>query len=92
MREASAWSEKRSSQFAPCVRLEYDEAEVLCRKFASRSVADRIITGQPVAPFKLIILDEADSMTKDAQSALRRTMEVYTNVTRFCLVCNYVSR
>ncbi len=43
-------------------------------------------------PFKIIYLDECDSLTREAQQALRRTMENYANSCRFILSCNYSSK
>jgi len=62
------------------------------KTFAQISVSGKRPDGVPCPPYKIIILDEADSMTKDAQSALRRTMEKSGRSTKFCLICNYVSR
>lgn len=61
------------------------------KSFAKMAVSNADVDF-PCPPYKIIILDEADSMTQDAQSALRRIMEQYSRITRFCLVCNYVTR
>jgi len=43
-------------------------------------------------PFKIVLLDEADNMTADAQQALRMLKEMYVETTRFILIANYPSK
>ena len=62
------------------------------KNFAQLAVSAKTVGGVRIPGIKMVILDEADSMTNAAQSALRRTMEKFTKTTRFCLICNYVSR
>jgi len=46
----------------------------------------------PPSQFKLVVLDEADQMSHDAQAALRRVIEKYTKNVRFCILCNHVNK
>lgn len=50
------------------------------------------LTGKPLPSWKIVILDEAEMMTADAQSALRRIIEVSAKNTRFVIICNYISK
>ena len=62
------------------------------KDFAQRTVRMhglKKVKGRTPARLKLIILDECDSMTRAAQEALRRTMEKYSETTRFILIANY---
>jgi len=49
-------------------------------------------SGKKYPPFKIIIMDEADQMTEDAQDALRLIIEEYSSVTRFCFIVNYLDK
>jgi replication factor C subunit 2/4 len=59
------------------------------KKFVAATVSK---DGTKIPPYKIIILDEADSMTDEAQDALRVIIEQYSTVTRFCFICNYISK
>lgn len=62
-----------------------DVVRVKVKEFArTRSIGD--------VPFKIIYLDECDALTREAQQALRRTMENYSQTCRFILSCNYSSK
>ena len=62
------------------------------KKFAQKKITKDETAAEGCPPLQLIILDEADSMTVDAQSALRRIIEVHSKQTRFCIICNYVAK
>jgi len=59
------------------------------KEYAKLSVNSK---NNSIPKWKLIILDEADSMTSESQCALRRIMEEYAHITRFCIICNYQNK
>ncbi len=59
------------------------------REKIKRYAMNSVSIDSDIPPWKIIILDEADNMTPDSQFALRKIMEDYSKVTRFCIICNY---
>ena len=75
---------------------EYDILEMnASRERGIGEVRDRItnfIQMMPFGPFKVVLLDEADYLTQDAQAAMRGVMEEYSNTSRFILTCNHPNK
>jgi len=59
--------------------------------FAKESI-NSVDPRYPCPPYKIIVLDEADAITLDAQSALRKVIETSSKITRFCFTCNYIDK
>lgn len=75
---------------------DYDVLEInASRENNVETVRDKIINFVqmiPFGPFKVVLLDEADYLTPNAQAILRGVMETYSNHSRFVLTCNYPNR
>jgi len=69
-----------------------DRGIEVVRSLITQFVSTKNVFSNNPNMFKLIILDEADAMTSDAQKILRKVIEKYTKNTRFCLTCNYIKK
>lgn len=66
--------------------------EVVRNKIKDFIVAKGVYLKKKSCTFKLVVLDEADAITADAQAMLRNVIEKYTSNVRFCLICNYIKK
>ena len=86
--------DKQFDQYVLSINASYDRGINMVRQkikpFCKRSTTPFERNGH-VIDYKFVILDEADTLTKDAQNALRRCIEIYSYNTRFCFMCNYVN-
>jgi replication factor C subunit 3/5 len=66
--------------------------DIVRNKIKNFVTAKPAFVGKDDARFKLVILDEADAMTSEAQSMLVHIMQSYMHNARFCLICNYIKK
>jgi replication factor C small subunit len=75
---------------------EYDVLEINASRTNSvdevRNKITNFVQMIPFGPFKVVLLDEADYLSPNAQAALRGVMEEYHSTARFILTCNYPNR
>eukprot|EP01071_Lankesteria_metandrocarpae_P003473 Lankesteria_metandrocarpae@DN2986_c0_g1_i2.p1 len=69
-----------------------DKIKLWTRTLVAPGSSSNSVGASKMPPWKIVILDEADMMTVDAQSALRRLIEDSSKNTRFAIICNYVTK
>jgi replication factor C subunit 2/4 len=74
------------------IKIVREKIRLFAKKALNTKIDPEYRKKYPCPPYKIIILDEADAMTDDSQFALRRIIELYSSITRFFLICNYVTR
>lgn len=74
------------------IKVVREKIKNFAKRRVNNEIAEKYKKKYPCPPYKIIILDEADAMTDESQFALRRIIEEYSIITRFFLICNYVSK